>query len=95
MSPVPSLNTIEMTWSLSLWVRLTGDMNGDGFIVSRRAQSSGGFIYAFGVTNGSARLRINSGNGYNLDLSAGQAIPKGPLGPPGRDLRQAGWRAST
>jgi hypothetical protein len=76
VSPVPSLNTVEMTWSLSVWVRLTGDMNGDGFIVSRRAQSSGGFIYAFGVTGGVARLRINSGNGYNLDMSAGSPIPR-------------------
>jgi hypothetical protein len=76
VSPVPSLNTIEMTWSLSLWVRLGGDMNGDGFIISRRAQSSGGFIYAFGVANGAARLRINSGNGYNLDLPAGAQIPR-------------------
>ncbi len=77
VSPAPSLNTIEMALSVSLWVRLSGDMNGDGFIVSRRAQSSGGFIYAFGVTGGAARLRINSGNGYNLDLAAGPAIPRG------------------
>jgi hypothetical protein len=78
VSPSPSLNTIEVAWSLSLWVRLTGDLTGDGFIISRRAQGPGGFIYAFGITNGLARLRINSGNGYNLDLSTGAPIPKGP-----------------
>jgi hypothetical protein len=78
VSPAPSLNTIEMTWSLSVWVRLGGDMNGDGIIVSRRAQSAGGFIYAFGITSGLARLRLNSGNGYNLDMSIGQPVPKGP-----------------
>ncbi len=73
----PSLNTVEMAMTISLWVRLSGDMNGDGTILSRRAQSSGGFIYALGITNGLARLRLNSGNGYNLDLSAtAQAIPK-------------------
>jgi hypothetical protein len=77
MSPTPSLNTIEMTWSLSVWVRFSGDMNGDGIIVSRRAQSAGGYIYAFGVTNGLARLRLNSGNGYNLDMSIGQPLPRG------------------
>jgi hypothetical protein len=77
VTPAPSLNTIEVASTISLWVRLSGDMNGDGIILARRAQSAGGFIYAFGVTNGQARLRINSGNGYNLDLSSGQAIPKG------------------
>jgi hypothetical protein len=77
VSVAPSLNTIEMAVSISVWVRLSGDMNGDGIILSRRAQGPGGFIYAFGITNGLARLRINSGNGYNLDLSTGQALPKG------------------
>ena len=72
-----SLNTVEMAMSISVWVRLPGGMGAGGTILSRRAQSAGGFIYALSVTGGRARLRINSGNGYNLDLSTGQPIPTG------------------
>jgi hypothetical protein len=77
VTPAPSLNTIEMAVTISVWVRLSGNLAGEGTILSRRAQSSGGFVYAFGVTGGRARLRLNSGNGYNLDLSTGTAIPRG------------------
>jgi hypothetical protein len=77
VGPPQKLNVVAANLSVSAWIKFPGGAASDGVVVGRRAAGAAGYHYLISVSANHLRVRLQSSNGLNADLTSNQPLPSG------------------